>query len=463
MSVLVDNCQVVLSRLLADMGFEDAPLELLEITDDGVALPTHWPITANAVAVLAAVGLAAARLSQLRLGVANPVKVGTHHAGLTMANSSYLLVDGRPAKFRDPFTGFYAAANDRWVFLHGNFSHLRDGVLALLGVTSVEDVAAAVRKHDAFDLEAKGVAAGLCIAAVRTRSEWQAEAQCAALSSLPLIEMARAAGGEARQSTPRDKPLSGLRMLDISRVIAGPMCGRTFAEFGGETLLISGPGLPSIESLVIDTGFAKRSASLDLSKHEDRKRFEALIRDGDVFLDAYRPGSLARRGYGIAELTALRPGLVHVELDAFSRLGPWAHRRGYDSLVQATVGMCWDGTKAPENLPCQPLDYLTGYLCALAAILSIIRRIEHGGSWSSRLSLVRTAEWMWQTYDGLGAQESFPNERMRIEDARDGGLLHTYATDFGTVEALRSALQPSEWRWPAPPLPLGADAAVWLT
>tara|TARA_R110002051_G_scaffold320833_1_gene406995 strand:+ start:13619 stop:15004 length:1386 start_codon:yes stop_codon:yes gene_type:complete len=459
---LVEASTIALRDLLSGIGFDDAPLDRLEIIDDGSALPTSWPITANAVAALAAVGLAASRLDELRNGVTAPVSISTYHAGLSMACSSYLTVDGKSAKFRDPFTGFYEAANGRWAFLHGNFPHLRDGVLKLLGVTTVDDVARAVRTRDPFDLEALGIANGLCIAAVRTRAEWEAEAQYTAIKALPLIEFERLDNGTPRSSASGGQPLSGLHVVDLSRVIAGPMAGRTIAEFGGDVLLVSGPGLPSIESLVIDTGFGKRSATLDLASPKDRATFEALIAESDVFLDAYRPGSLPGRGYDKAMLTRLRPGLVHIDLDAFSRSGPWAARRGYDSLVQATVGMCWDGENPPENLPCQPLDYLTGYLGALAGMVGLIRRMEQSGSWAGRLSLARTAHWMWNTYDHLGPQVDAPSTRPSIDDARSRGYLVPYDTAFGAIEALRSPLQSPDWRWPAPPAPLGSHMPDWI-
>ena len=458
---LAQRCLTVLEGLLTSIGFDDAPLDRLDIVEDGIALPTPWPITANAVAALAAVGLAASRLAQLRTGKALPVRIGTFHAGLAMASSSYLVVGGKAAKFRDPFTGFYEAANGRWVFLHGNFPHLRNGVLALLGVSSVDDVAAAVRRHDAFALEAEGIARGLCIAAVRTRAEWRAERQCSEIRSLPLIELEASTGGITQILPASDAPLSGIRMLDLSRVIAGPMSGRTIAEFGGDVLLVSGPGLPSIESLVIDTGFGKRATEIDLGSDTGHSAFEALVAETDIVFDAYRPGALAAKGYDRKTLHRIRPGLVHVDLDAFSRLGPWSSRRGYDSLVQATTGMCWDGETPPENLPCQPIDYLTGALGALAAIVGLIRRIETGSATSARLSLARTAEWMWDTYDRLGPEADIPAARPSIAEARDSFYLARYATAFGDIEALRSPLQDPDWRWPSTPVRLGSHPPAW--
>ena len=458
----VADCQTILDELLAAVGFEDAPLNRLTIIDDGNALPSPWPITANAVAALAAVGLAASRFGELRGGRAADVTVRTFHAGLSMASSSYLTVDGKPAKFRDPFTGFYEAADGRWAFLHGNFPHLRDGVLSLLGVSHVKDVAEAVARRDAFELEALGISHGLCIASVRTRAEWEAEASFEAAKNLPLIELVRMGEGTPTQ-TPGEQPLAGIRMLDLSRVIAGPMTGRTIAEFGAEVQLISGPELPFIESLVIDTGFGKRSAILDLSSAEGRETFDALVAEADIVLDAYRPGSLRGRGFDRLALAQRRPGLIHLDINAFPRLGPWALRRGYDSLVQATTGMCWDGVNPPENLPCQPLDYLTGYLGALTAMVGLIRRIEGKTGWSGRLSLTQTAQWMWDTYDRLGPETDYPAEKIAIDDARKLGYLASYETEFGTVEALRSPLQSADWRWPYVPVRLGSHAPGWST
>ncbi|WP_114965710.1 CoA transferase [Alkalilacustris brevis] len=458
----IANSRIILDGLLAAAGFEDAPLERLEIIDDGNALPTPWPITANAVAVLAAVGLAASRLQEMRGGGLLPVRLSTRHAGLAMANSNYLTVAGARSKFRDPFTGFYEAANGRWVFLHGNFPHLREGVVRLLGASSAGDVAARVRSRDAFALEAEGIAAGLCVAAVRTREEWRAEAQHDAVRKLPLIEMTQLDDTPARRLGAGDSPLQGVRMLDLSRVIAGPMCGRTIAEWGGDVLLVSGPGLPSIESLVIDTGFGKRAAEIDLNDTQGQARFDTLVQGANIFLDAYRPGSLPARGLDAVALARLRPGLVHVELDAFGRAGPWSPRRGYDSLVQATVGMCWDGVNPPRNLPCQPLDYLSGYLAALAAMVGLIRQLEVGGSRHARLSLTRTAEWMWDTHDQLGPEAEYPQARPTADELRAQGLLATHDTDFGPIEALRPPLQPAGWTWPRPPCRLGRHSAEWV-
>ena len=446
----------VLEALLAGVGWHDAPLERLEIIDNGIALSTDWPVTANAIAALAAVGLAASALQERRSGERRAVRIDTRQAGLAMASSSYLTMNGENAKFRDPFTGFYEASNGEWVFLHGNFAHLRGGLLALLGVNAPEDVAAAVRRRDAAALEQDAIDAGLCAALVRTRAQWEAHAQAGSLKAVPLVAIERIGDAAPRARSAASQPL---RMLDFSRVIAGPMAGRTLAEHGADVLLVSGPGLPSITSLVIDTGFGKRAAEIDLRSAEGHALALALAADADIVLDAYRPGALAGLGLGRGDFVATAPGLVHVDLDAFGPAGPFAGRRGYDSLVQATVGMCRTSTEPPTNLPCQPLDYLTGYLAAFGAMLARMRQEELGGSWSVRLSLAGTAAWMWQTYDDLGPEPGRPERNPKASEI--GEVLDHYQTGFGEIAAIRPPLQASDWRWSQPPVPLGTHPPAW--
>ncbi|MDT0683654.1 CoA transferase [Roseicyclus sp. F158] len=454
-----ERARPILDSLLEVVDWPDAPLDRLEILDTGLALATDWPVTANAVAALAAVGLAASALHETWTGERRPVRIDTRAAGLAMASSSFLQIDGRSAKFRDPFTGFYEAAGGEWVFLHGNFPHLQAGLIDLLGASGADDVARAVRGRDASGIEDEAIAAGLCAARVRTREEWEAEDHARALRPLPVLGIERIGDAAPRPRGAGDEPLSGYRMLDLSRVIAGPMAGRTMAEAGADVLLVSGPGLPSITSLVVDTGFGKRAAEIDLRSDAGRALVRQLAAEADVMLDAYRPGALEGFGLGREAMMSISPGLVHVDLDAFGPVGPWAGRRGYDSLVQATTGMCRGGREVPANLPCQPLDYLSGYLAAFGAMLALLRQSKEGGSWSVRLSLAGTAQWMRQTHDRLGPETSRPEHGPGIAEIAD--LLQDTDTEFGRVRALRPPLQGPDWRWTSPPVPLGTNAPEW--
>lgn len=459
-----DRALPVLRDLLTQTGFTDAQLNRVRIHDDGLALATPFPITACAVAALGAVGLAAARLAELHGGTPADIEISTRRAGLAMANSTYLRLGGANAKFRDPFTGFYPVADGRHVFLHGNFPHLRTSLLKMLGASDAAELPAILARLDAFEIEARAVAANLCAAAVRTRAEWQSTPQAGALAHLPLISMT--SGDVSTAGLPRQmgKPLRGIRVLDFTRVIAGPMAGRTLAEWGADVLRISGPGLPSIQSLVIDTGFGKRAAELDIKTPEGLARAQNLAASGHVVIDGYRPGALPGQGMGADDLRGLNPDLVHVDLCAFGQVGPWAARRGYDSLVQATLGMNLGlnfatTEDAPQGLPCQPLDYLTGYLAAYAALLGLIRRAEGGGGTSAVLSLARVGHWMWQIHDQLGPERNPPASNPTAVDIAD--LLDDHNTAFGPITALRPPLVPHDWHWDRPPVPLGHDAPEW--
>ncbi|CAH0343163.1 CoA transferase [Rhizobium sp. CECT 9324] len=458
-----DKMREMLGALLAEVGWSDAPLDRLLIETRPKVLATPWPIATMACMALGAVGLAASRIHELRTGERRTVHLDTRAAELAMASSSYLQVDGRPVKFRDPFTGFYRASNGEWVYLHGNFPHLRDGLLAMLDVENDPDaIRAAVLEREAGDIEAEAILRGLCAARVRTRADWLAEPHADALTKIQIVRMERVGDAPVMALEDGGAGLSGIRMLDLSRVIAGPMAGRTMAEHGATVLLIASPRLPFIQSLVIDTGFGKHSVHIDLDDQEGPAMLRGLLVDADVFLDAYRPGALSARGFGAQQLGGMKPGLVSISLSAFSDRGPWSGRRGYDSLVQATMGMTSqsDGLP-PQLLPCQPLDYLTGYLAAFAAMLGLIRRHEEGGRWHASLSLAATAQWMWRLRAQAGDDAVHPAANPTAAGISD--LLAVHDTAFGSVTALKPALRMDgvPLVWSRVPAQLGSDPASW--
>ena len=452
-----------LRSLLDAVGWHDAPIDRLSVEERPKVLATPWPIAPMAAAALGAVGLAVSRLRELRTGEVVPVGVDTRAAELAMASSSYLGIEGKPAKFRDPLTGFYQAAAGEWVYLHGNFPHLRQGILDMLGVDDADRVAAEVLKRSAAGIEAEAIARGLCAARVRGRDEWLSEERAEQGGAEPPLHLQRVGDAPAAglSASPRSA-LNGVRVLDLSRVIAGPMAGRTLAEHGATVLRVAAPHLPSIKSLVVDTGFGKRSAFLDLENEAGRESFMALATEADIFLDAYRPGSLERRGFGASRLRQINPGLISLSLSAFSPNGRWAGRRGYDSIVQATVGMAADAKPdRPALLPCQPLDYLTGYLAAFASMVALIRRHEEGGQWQARLSLEATSGWMWRMRAALGDDVVVPDANPAHEEVED--LIESYDTAFGRVAALRPALllNGQVTTWGSLPVPLGTHPPLW--
>jgi len=253
-----------------------------------------------------------------------------------------------------------------------------------------------------------------------------------------------------------------VRVLDLTRVIAGPVCGRTLAEHGADVLAISAPHVPHMEGHVMDNGRGKLSARLDLRGREDVGTLRGLIRDADVFVQSYRAGALGARGFSPPELAQLRPGIVYATLNAYGHAGPWHERRGFDSLVQCVSGIAHEGgvtagIDGPKHLPAQALDHATGYLLAFGIAVALARRAREGGSWLVRVSLARTGRW----FDALGRAEGPGVADPSVEDVKD--LLEGTDTPFGRLSHVAPAAKLSETpgRWERPAVPLGTHAAVW--
>ncbi|WP_175924075.1 CoA transferase [Burkholderia latens] len=460
--------ELALTRLWQLAHGEPGALARAAVTGQDPTLPSAFHVGTLAAATIAAAGLAAAECHRLRTGVAQRVDVSVRDALVAFRSERYLRVDGGPPpEPRHPVTGFYDTRDGRWIQLHANFPHHLHGILDVLGCgPERDDVAAAIRTWDGAALDTALAEAGLCAALIRTPEEWAAHEQARALASLPLFEIERIGDApvEAIGRGEPDQPLAGVRVLDLTRIIAGPVAGRTLASHGAQTLLVNGPHLPNIASLVIDNGRGKRSTWIDLGDAAGVATLRELARDADVFLQAYRPGALAARGFSPQALAELRPGIVCVSVSAYGHAGPWAMRRGFDSLVQSASGIAWQEQHAahadgPRHLPCQALDHATGYLAAFGAMIALARRATEGGSWHVRLSLAQTGRWL-QSFgavpDGLRAPD------FTIDDVRD--RLDRAASPFGTIDAVRSAerLSATPPRFARPPVPLGTDAARWL-
>lgn len=457
-----DRTQRALQSIINGVGWRAAPIDALQIRPSPNVLPTDLPIGPLAGAAIGATGLAASTLWKLRGGKLQRVSVDTRAATLAMTSATYLRVNGQAVKSWDPITGYYPVRNGQWVYLHGNFAHLRDGLLKLFGVSN--DPAAlrkALQHWSAADVEAAAGELGLCGVVVRTRASWETHPQALATAALPLIEISKIGDSPPQPPLAGTRPLSGMRVLDLSRVIAGPMAARTLAEHGATVMQVGAPHLPSIESLVIDTGYGKHSCAINLETALGVDALNGLIDKADIFLNAYRPGTLERRGFSPANLAQRRPGVICVTITAFSRAGPWAQRRGYDTLVAATSGLTWSGTGNPARLPCQPLDYLTGYLGALGAMLALQRRALEGGSWHVQLSLERTSAWIREMTDALGRESSVAAVVPPASEIDD--LYAVLPSRFGTLRHLKPVVQLPETpaRWEQPPVPLGSDPAVW--
>lgn len=465
----------VLASLWRDAAMPPEALAQLTLTGADPVLPSTFAIGTAAQASLGASALAAAALWAQRTGRWQQVAVDMRHALTEFRSDRYLRVCGGPAPdLWDKIAGLYPCGDGRWVRLHTNFPHHRDGVLRILNCAhDKEAVRGALAKWKAEDFETAASNAGMVVAALRTLDEWQKHPQAQALQGLPPVMLEKI--GDA-PPTPLPalpphaeinvdaRPLTGIRVLDFTRIIAGPVAGRTLAAHGAEVLLVTAPHLPAIAPLVIDTGRGKRSCQLDLRDHDDKRTLHRLLHGADVVVQGYRPNGLAELGVGPEAAARAKPGIVYVSLSAYGHVGPWSNKRGFDSLVQTATGFNADEAQAassaePLPLPAQVLDHAAGYLLAFGAMAALHRRATEGGSWLVRVSLAQVGQWLrslGRVPDGL----SVPDQH--IDEISD--LLEVQESGFGELTVVRHAAQLSETpaHWALPSVPLGTHAPEWL-
>lgn len=461
-----------LSTLTPIAGWDATRASEVEFTNDtDPILPTPFRIGETAAASLAAVGLAISDIWKLRTGRSQEVGIDVRQATASLRSSRYMTMDGKSiAAERHPLMGVYPAENGRWSYLHCNFPNHRTVALSVLGVEKEDNdaVRKAVSKWGALELEEAIIAAGGAGGMVRSMDEWAQHPQSAAVASLPLLEIEKIGDSPPEALPNGDRPLSGIRVLDLTRVLAGPTCARTLAEHGADVLKITAPHLASIGSQEFDTGHGKLSAHLDLRQNQDLETLRDLIRQVDIFSQGYRPGTLAGRGLSPHDLAELRPGIIYVSLSAFGRVGPWASRRGFDTVVQTVSGITarqgelFPGSEpGPQFYPVSAIDYLTGYLMAFGALLALARRMTEGGSWLVSISLAQTGRWL------LDRGQVSENELRDVPEDFTSEEIASWSTfsdlSIGRISHLAPVLQLSETRphWSRPAVPLGHHEPVW--
>jgi crotonobetainyl-CoA:carnitine CoA-transferase CaiB-like acyl-CoA transferase len=427
-------------------------------------LPTPYRVGTAGAAALGAVGLAAGELWALRTGRRQAVAVDVRAAAASLRSGFYLRIDGKPPPPWDPLSGFYPVRGGRFVSIHCNFPNHRDAALAVLGAPAERAAAeAASAGWDGLALEDAIHAAGGCAGLARDAAEWAAHPHAAAVRDQPLLEITRIGDAPPEPLPPGDRPLAGVRVLDLTRVLAGPTCARTLAEHGADVLKITAPHLPDSGAVELDTGLGKLAAHLDLRKPAELARLRELVRDADVFSQAYRPGALAARGFSPEEAAALRPGIVYVSLSAWGHSGPWRERRGFDSIVQAVSGMAirsGDGA-SPRLLPCSAIDHVSGYLMAFGAMVALARRAREGGSFRVRVALARTGRFIvdrgtLEPAALAGVPRDLPSDELRR-------LTTETPSPAGLIGHLKPVVELSETppRWARPPVPLGHHSPEW--
>jgi crotonobetainyl-CoA:carnitine CoA-transferase CaiB-like acyl-CoA transferase len=433
-------------------------------------LPTPFRIGVAGAAALAATGLAAMDLWQQRTGRRQSIGVDVRQATASLRSGHYLKVgDGNVSSERNSIMGFYPTRDGRWSYIHANFPNHRAAALEVLGCEeSREAVTRAVAAWDADNLEEAIIAAKGAGGMVRTGAEWASHPQAAAIAALPLLEIVRI-GDSAPEPLPEgNRPLSDIRVVDITRVLAGPTCARTLAEHGADVLKITAPHLPNLGYQEFDTGHGKLSSYLDLREQRNVDTLRNLVREADVLSQGYRPGTLAARGLSPEELAELRPGLVYVSLCAFGHTGPWASRRGFDTVIQSVSGiaarqaeMIPGKTPGPQFYPVSAIDYCTGYLMATGAMVALHRRAQEGGSWLVRISLAQVGKWLVDL--GEVAADSLRNVPTEFSPHELDRWSMVSDTPSGRLRHLKPVVQLSETPpyWARPSVPLGYHPPVW--
>ncbi|MES2785636.1 MAG: CoA transferase [Pseudomonadota bacterium] len=448
-----------LSGLWALAGLPEPALAFARLTGADPVFPSTFAVGTAAQSTIAAAALAACELGHLRGASRQLVSVDMLHAACEC--TGWFSIDGRVPDLWDKFSGLYRCC-DGWLRLHANFAHHREGALKLLGLDPAtaqrQDAEEAMLQWGALDLETFLSDAGLVATAMRTFDEWDASGQGRAIASQPLLTIDRLGDAQPLALPPlgnEQRPLEGIRVLDLTRILAGPVGGKALAAYGADVMLVNSPDLPNIEAIA-DTSRGKLSVHLDLKAAQGRQTLDELVGAAHVFVQGYRPGGLRDLGFGPEELARKRPGIVCVSLTAYGAQGPWSHRRGFDSLVQTAMGFNHaEGGRVPRALPMQILDEATGYLIAMGASAALHRQQLEGGSWHVQVSLAQTGHWL----RGLGRIENgLATQRPDVE-----AFAENSESGFGVLRALRHSaeLARTPAKFSRPSMPPGSDEPYW--
>jgi crotonobetainyl-CoA:carnitine CoA-transferase CaiB-like acyl-CoA transferase len=365
---------------------------------------------------------------------------------------------------RSAVLGFHPTKDGRHVLLHPSFPPGTERILrALTCEANADAVNAACLSMTAQEIEDAVAAERGCAGVVRTPEEWDASEQGRILASRPPVEVVKIA--DSPPEPPPDlgeAPLSGLRVLDMTRVLAGPTCARTLAQYGADVLHLASPNLPASTGFIPDTNHGKLSAWLDLESVGGRDKLRELLAGADVFSQGYRTGAMERMGFGPTEAAAIRPGIVYTSINCYGHEGPWRGRAGWEQLAQTVTGMAHvhGGAEGPKLQPGAVTDYTTGFLAAFGSLVALYRRAIYGGSYLVRVSLCQTGMWV----RSLGIDGP---ERLERAVALDGqeirGFVIKSQSGWGGLSHLRPPVRlsatPARWRRPC--VPLGTHPAEW--
>jgi len=442
----------------------------VSITGDDPVFSTKFKIGETCAAVLSGVGVAVSDIWELKTGHRQHASIDVRHAAASLKSSRYMQTKEPDGNFQLlvsktheamlKITQPWPTKDGRWFLPHFGLPNLAERAVRVLDCKQEPDlVRDAVAQRDALDLEAAFDEARGCGAMVRSREEWLEHPHGQVLAAKPIVEIIKIGDSDPEPFPEGDRPLSGIRALDLTRILAGPIAARTLAEHGAEILMVAGEGVPQIPEHVMDTNHGKRSCYLDLKTSEGVKGLKDLVREADVFSQGYRPGIMQKFGFGPEQLAELRPGIVTLSISCFGADGPLSHRAGWEQIAQTVTGICNEGTADhPALLPAAACDYTTGYLGAYGVLLALARRATEGGSYHVRVSLCQSGMFIYRqgsvAFDAPGMDLSESElDAIRIETQPKSGPLRHLGPVLGMSET------PPRWDRPTPVL--GGDRPEW--
>ncbi|KAF2152249.1 hypothetical protein K461DRAFT_256052 [Myriangium duriaei CBS 260.36] len=446
--------------------------------DDQPALPSSFKIGVLAQSSIALSALAAAQIHALRNEKETPkVHVPLEHAVIEFKSERLYILNGKPTPSPWGAIGGLHKTSDGFVRVHDSFPNHAHGILELAGLppnSFREQLSKKLARWASVDLETTATAEGkLAVYAVRNSEQWDSLPQSRAIDSFPIsiqsISSTAPKGLPPRMSSGNTKCLNGLRVLEMSRVIAAPLCGKTLAAHGADVLWVTSPNLPDLPAMDRDFGRGKRTIQLDIHDPSDKAKLLELIKDCDVFVQGFRPTSLAAYGLSPEELVKLNPSIIIANMSAFGPKGPWANRRGFDSLVQTCSGMNVSEAEhagkgeAARPTPCQALDHAGGYMLATGVIAALYRLATQGGAWRVDVSLAGMMKYLKSLGQYPGSEGFKARDYEKPEDV-PREYVETRDTGFGRMEAIRHSarIDGCEVGWEVMPKPLGSDEPEWL-
>jgi crotonobetainyl-CoA:carnitine CoA-transferase CaiB-like acyl-CoA transferase len=426
--------------------------------------------TAN---ILAGIGVAVTDIHEMKTGRRQKVAIDVRHAAVTCQSSKFLsqpapgggwqLVPATPSMLHmRSITQPWRCKDGRWYLPHFNLPHLHDRVIGVLGCASnAEAVAKTIAQWNSHDLEEAVAEARACGSIVRSNAEWLEHPHGRVLAGKPLIEITKIGDSDPMPFPEGDRPLSGIKVLDLTRILAGPIAARTLAENGADVLMVTAEHLPQVREHVMDTSHGKRSCFLNLTRADDVATIKRLARNADVFSQGYRPGIMDKHGLSPEQLAAERPGIVYLSISCYGDGGPFSNRGGWEQIAQCATGICLDnGDERPKLLPASACDYTTGYNGAYGVLLALARRAREGGSYHVRVSLCQSGMYIYRQ-----GHVEYPTSDMGPTQSELDAIMIESKGSHGTLKHLGPVLKLSETKpyWDKPSPVLGSSRPEWLS